>query len=183
MLNSIKGRISFGILVVLIIVSVVMSINSYNKAKNSILTQAKEDANRFYNLFEHSVKAKAKDVSIAMELVVNDMQAVEYFANKDRESLKNHFLEVYKNKLKPVYKIKQFQYHVPPATSFLRLHKPSKFGDDLSAFRKTVIEVNKNQKKIVGLEVGRGGPGLRVVYPVFDADKNFLGSVDIQAGL
>ncbi len=70
----------------------------------------------------------------------------------------------------------------PPATSFFRVHKPSKFDDDLSGFRKTVVEANRGKKVISGLEVGRAGPGLRMVYPLFYENRH-LGSVEFGAGL
>jgi methyl-accepting chemotaxis protein len=60
----------------------------------------------------------------------------------------------------------QFQYHLPPATSFLRVHKAAKFGDDLSAFRRTVVEANAAAKEVTGLENGVAGIGIRAVVPV-----------------
>ncbi|KIM00312.1 Methyl-accepting chemotaxis protein [Paramagnetospirillum magnetotacticum MS-1] len=60
----------------------------------------------------------------------------------------------------------QFQFHTPPATSFLRLHKPEKFGDDLSSFRKTVLLANEARKATRGLEGGVAGLGIRGVAPV-----------------
>jgi len=65
----------------------------------------------------------------------------------------------------------QFQYHVPPATSFLRLHKPAKFGDDLSSFRQTVVEANRTRHDVTGLESGVQGIGIRAVVPVSVAGK------------
>ncbi len=62
------------------------------------------------------------------------------------------------------------------------MHKPSKFGDDLSGFRATVIETNKTKQPITGLEVGRGGPGLRVVYPVFNKGVH-IGSVEFGGSI
>jgi methyl-accepting chemotaxis protein len=62
--------------------------------------------------------------------------------------------------------VEQFQFHTPPATSFLRLHMPEKFGDDLSAFRPTVVEANKKNTEVHGLEYGVSGIGIRGVVPV-----------------
>jgi serine phosphatase RsbU (regulator of sigma subunit) len=68
-----------------------------------------------------------------------------------------------------VMAIPQFQFHVPPATSFLRVHEPDKFGDDLSSFRFTVVTANQEKRQIGGLEIGRGGLGIRGVVPVTSA--------------
>ncbi|WP_114679260.1 cache domain-containing protein [Desulfotruncus alcoholivorax] len=48
--------------------------------------------------------------------------------------------------------IEQFQFHLAPATSFLRQHAPEKYGNDLSSLRNTVLECNKTGKVVQGLE-------------------------------
>lgn len=73
--------------------------------------------------------------------------------------------------------IVQFQFHVAPATSFLRVHQPAKFGDDLSGFRHTVVEANKKGQVVEGLETGKFGNAIRVVAPVRKGDK-LLGTVE-----
>jgi len=78
--------------------------------------------------------------------------------------------------------IEQFQFHLAPATSFLRLHQPEKYDDDLSSFRNTVLECNKSLSTVQGLEEGRGGFGFRVVLPVFDSGEH-IGSVEYGPGL
>ncbi|MFN2341297.1 MAG: cache domain-containing protein [Halanaerobium sp.] len=51
--------------------------------------------------------------------------------------------------------IPRIHFHSPDSTSFLRVHKPEKFGDDLSASRDIVNEVNQRKEIITGLEEGR----------------------------
>lgn len=73
--------------------------------------------------------------------------------------------------------IEQFQFHIAPATSFLRVHQPTKFGDDLSAFRKTVVEANATDRIVQGLETGAFGTGIRIVAPVRQGSRS-VGSVE-----
>jgi methyl-accepting chemotaxis protein len=73
--------------------------------------------------------------------------------------------------------VDQFQFHTPPATSFLRVHQPAKFGDDLSSFRATVVETNRARQAVRGLEGGVAGLGIRGVVPVVHAGRH-LGSVE-----
>ncbi|WP_168220542.1 methyl-accepting chemotaxis protein [Azospirillum thermophilum] len=94
----------------------------------------------------------------------------------DRDGLAALFAEPFKA-LKTGYGVEQFQFHTPPATSFLRLHMPAKFGDDLSSFRKTVVEANGTRKPVVGLEKGVGGLGVRSVVPVALAGRH-IGTVE-----
>ena len=64
-----------------------------------------------------------------------------------------------------------------PATSFLRVHKPQKFGDDLSGFRKTVVATNTQKTTIMGLERGRAGIGVRGVVPIAH-EGSHVGSIE-----
>jgi methyl-accepting chemotaxis protein len=73
--------------------------------------------------------------------------------------------------------VEQFQFHTPPATSFLRVHSPAKFGDDLSSFRNTVVEANKDRKPVLGLESGVAGIGIRGISPLMQGDKH-VGTVE-----
>lgn len=63
------------------------------------------------------------------------------FAEGRRDDLAARTVPLF-TQLKKRYAARQFQFHTPPAVSFLRAHKPQKFGDDLSSFRKTILATN-----------------------------------------
>lgn len=98
------------------------------------------------------------------------------FAAQDRQRLTDLTLESY-TILKDQYDISQYQFHLTSDISFLRLHSPDKYGDDLSSFRYTVVQVNETKESVSGLEVGRGGAGIRGVTPVFYQGQH-IGSVE-----
>lgn len=95
---------------------------------------------------------------------------------RDRDALSVAFVPTFAT-LKKEHKVRQFQFHLPPATSFLRVHKPAKFGDDLSGFRKTVLKTNNQSVPVKGLEIGVAGLGVRGVVPI-RADGAHVGSVE-----
>jgi methyl-accepting chemotaxis protein len=66
--------------------------------------------------------------------------------------------------------------------SFLRAWKPTKFGDDLSSFRKTVVSVKQNKKPLVAIELGRAGLVLRGLAPIVN-EGDYIGSVEFMQGL
>ncbi|MBN2887464.1 MAG: methyl-accepting chemotaxis protein [Chromatiaceae bacterium] len=98
------------------------------------------------------------------------------FAARDRERLSALTLPIFE-RMRQAHGVVQFQFHTAPATSFLRLHSPEKFGDDLSGFRATVLETNRGGKIISGLEIGRAGLGMRGVVPVLHQGRQ-VGSVE-----
>ncbi len=128
-------------------------------------------------ILQNEIKQKSQALDFALYELVKNKEVVSLFAKRDRNGLKNLLLHDYQNNIKMKYGIAQFQFHLPDATSFLRLHKPNKFGDNLSKFRKTVVEVAQTKTSVSGLEVGKGGLGLRSVYPMF-YNSNYIGSVE-----
>ena len=110
--------------------------------------------------------------ALSMAFVVAEMPDVQrLFAERNRTELSRITLPMFKN-LKEQLHLAQFQFLTPPATSFLRLHKPEKFDDDLSAIRQTVVQANQQKQSVSGLEIGVAGLGLRGVVPVFSEGKH-----------
>jgi len=69
------------------------------------------------------------------------------------------------------FKVRQLHFHMGPgSTSFLRVHKPSRFGDNMDKCRFTVVDVNDSLKPVTGFETGRVVSGIRGVVPVFATD-------------
>jgi signal transduction histidine kinase/CheY-like chemotaxis protein len=77
--------------------------------------------------------------------------------------------------------VKQMHFHFPDTTSFLRFHKPSKYGDSLKDIRYSVLLANNKMKKVTGFEEGRIFNGYRFVYPLI-YNKKHIGSVEISVG-
>jgi len=132
-------------------------------------------AGLFENLKAELTAEGGRALSLA-SLVAGNPVAAAAFAAKDRDAL----LAMYEpgfEAMQTRFGVRQFQFHTPPATSFVRIHKPEKFGDDLSGFRKTVVQANASQTPIQGLERGVAGLGMRGVTPVFHEGEH-VGTVE-----
>ncbi|MBP0049183.1 diguanylate cyclase [Marinobacterium sp. AK62] len=81
--------------------------------------------------------------------------------------------------------LRQLHFHIPPATSFLRVHAPEKYGDDLSPIRQIIVDANRIRKPLSGFEIGRIYSGIRGVVPVWytrqDGTQDYIGS--LEAGI
>jgi methyl-accepting chemotaxis protein len=73
--------------------------------------------------------------------------------------------------------------HTQHNKSYIRAWAPNKYGDDLSSFRKSVVQVNATQQPITTLELGKAGLSLRSVVPVKDDDGIHIGSLEFIQGL
>ena len=152
----------------LIVFSLIMAgLITYNAITSAQQFDKVEEA-RLENMsevFNSRLKAK-EDLAVALATdVANNPEVQAAFAAKDRERLIELTLPSYQV-LDEQFDVPQFQFHLPPATSFLRLHSLEKYGDDLSSFRFTVLAANAEKRTVGGPELGRAGLGVRGVVPV-----------------
>ncbi|NEX21004.1 methyl-accepting chemotaxis protein [Thiorhodococcus mannitoliphagus] len=141
-----------------------------------ILEAERTELRQYAEAIRVDVSAETRLAEAMSTLVANIPEVQQHFAAGDRDWLQSQLLPPFKI-LEADYGAVQFQFHTPPATSFLRLHKVDKYGDDLSGFRHSVVDANTKQKPQRGLESGVAGLGARGVVPVFDQGRH-LGSVE-----
>ncbi|WP_019568779.1 methyl-accepting chemotaxis protein [Thioalkalivibrio sp. ALMg13-2] len=122
-------------------------------------------------LDQESARATAMAETVAR---IPDVQ--EAMANGDRDRLAALTVPSFES-LNADYGVRQYQFHTPPATSFLRVHRPDRYGDDLSGFRQTVVDTNDRRAPISGLEEGVAGLGIRGVVPIAHNGEH-VGSVE-----
>lgn len=80
------------------------------------------------------------------------------------------------------YQVRQLHFHLGPgSTSFLRVHKPKKFGDNMDDIRHMVVDVNRDGQPRQGFELGRVYAGLRGIVPVFSdrIPQHQLGALEV----
>lgn len=182
MLYTLRAKVTILLVGSIITISTLLIIYSYYYFSSENETKIAKEFAQFNSLFETEVINKAMDQAAALEILANDPLTIQLFAENRREELQDKLLPIFENKLKPIYKIAQVHFHTKDNHSFLRLHKPSKFGDDLSSFRATVVKSNREKTIVQGIEVGKYGTGLRNVTPLF-YEGNHVGSVEFSGSI
>lgn len=119
----------------------------------------------------NSIAMESKNAETMSALVAGIPLVREKFDTADRKALSELLLPGFKL-LQESYGVEQFQFLRPPATSFFRVHKPEKSGDDLSLIRHTVVATNSTRKPTRGLEYGVAGLGVRGMVPVSYAGRH-----------
>lgn len=78
-----------------------------------------------------------------------------------------------RQKLSQEFDFRQLHFHLGPgSTSFLRAHRPEKFGDNMDTIRHTIVAANRDKEPVTGFESGRVYSGIRGVVPVFADDPD-----------
>ncbi|WP_316861122.1 cache domain-containing protein [uncultured Cohaesibacter sp.] len=173
---SIKHRLILTLTSVVIVALVLMTLASSLLIRNLIEVAEEREINAYIAEFDSLIVNWNSDAANRAALVAEMPIVKKAMAEKDRETLSALFDSGFA-KWKEENGVQQFQFHLPPATSFHRVHKPAKHGDDLSGFRKTVVTANADSKMVMGLERGRGGIGVRGVVPV-TSEGQHVGTVE-----
>lgn len=120
------------------------------------------------------------------KLNVDEVKSLIHNASADpvnRDKYRN-WLRIY---TKPIYDslksigLTHMHYHFADATSFLRMHRPFFFGDDLS-FRDAVVRVKEKKELVQGFENGRHLLAYRFIFPL-EYDGEYIGSVELSVGV
>ena len=116
--------------------------------------------------------------------IANDQRIKIALKMNKRELAINSLKDISKNmKQYTEFKNIKIHLHTKDNISFLRNWKLVKYGDDLSSFRDSVVEVNKNHKPITTFEAGRAGLLLRAIVPIQSDDSKYLGSLEFIQGI
>ncbi|MCB1875223.1 MAG: methyl-accepting chemotaxis protein [Chromatiales bacterium] len=168
---SISRRYLVTVLAVLALVTTTALSLVHSVMESTLAESERRELSEVFENLKTAINSEGR-LALTMSALVASMPPVQTsFAAHDRKVLADWFVPNFE-KLKSDYGIGQFQFHLPPATSFLRVHKPEKFGDDLSNFRQTVVTSNTERRPVQGIEVGVAGLGMRGVMPVYSNGKH-----------
>ncbi len=173
-INLIKKRYFVALFILLVfLVHGFIHVNKNRAIEAYLLTKTDQMYLEYRTVYE-----KNRNIAdLVFKTEVNVPQIIKLFKNRERIEL-HHYLATNYEELR-TFSVRQLHFHLPNNDSFLRMHRPSKFGDSLSKARLTVKYVNENLKSIDGFEEGKIFNGFRFVYPLFDGSEH-IGSVEIS---
>ena len=178
---SIVSKVIVAFFLVAVISGLAVAVPSWLHDEAAIDESLKSRLHELQTELQSRIGAESeRAVALARTVAVLPMVG-EAMAKGDRSALLAEFSPVYEHE-RQALAIDQFQFHTPPATSFLRIHQPAKYGDDLSSFRKTVVEANRTGQPISGIEAGVAGLGIRGVVPI-RFEGHAVGTVEFGASL
>jgi len=180
--TTISKKVHLPLIISILLGFVIIAFNyfvSVDSIREEVYTQQEQNLQSFFN--EAMENKRNIGLSNAINIAKN-YYVIESLKTKDRDlaikglgDLTTDFKENTK------YQNIKIHIHDQDVHSFLRAWKPKKWGDDLSGFRHTIVNVKKFQKPIVGIELGRAGMVLRGLAPVHNG--TYLGSVEFMQGL
>ena len=160
--------------------------NNYAQKVGLILESKLTKLETHYTIFMYNQKVLTDNILDDTMSIQNVVEILEQ-ASKEKNDVKLSLLrdELYRILATKYSYIKAngiLQYHfiLPNNISFLRMHKPSKYGDDLTNIRQDIEYVNKYKTVVRGFSNGRTAHGFRNVYPIFNKKNEYLGAIEIS---
>lgn len=183
--KTISFKLSVPISLVIFALAVFAIVYVVSASNNRLQKTLEEEAGIFNEKVENAISDLARtgvDIASLFASMPEVKRAYKLDEVSGRDSLKKQISPVISDavKLNNTDRNKfRLHFHRPPATSFWRswLTGESEGGDDLSDFRKTILEVSKTQQVLSGVEIGRGGFVIRGIVPVKE-NNTYLGSIE-----
>ena len=168
---------------ILLLITILFFENSKQTKIDDHLTFLKQQYNSQYKTIYNNFDRLAQNTFYGIINKEDIYNNIKYAYKKDsktqafyRTKLYNLFTSDYSRLTS--FNFKQIHFHFPDNTSFLRMHKPNTFGDNLSNIRYSVVKVNQTLKPVTGFEIGRIVHGFRYVFPLHDKNLYHIGSVE-----
>ena len=178
---TIRMRVIGGFCLILLLVAALVLPAVMNDLNTLIRSAEERELNVQFAKVVERIDAERRLATAMATLIANQPGVKTALSEGDREGLYRE-LEQSFEALQSEFGLRQLQFHQPPATSWLRVHRPEKYGDDLSGFRQTVVATNGKKQPVSGVERGVAGLGIRGMVPL-TVDGRHWGSVEFGFSL
>jgi len=182
---TIKFYKHFVIFVFFIVISNLFIDYFFKYQKKSYLAIQTETLQIKYETQYRYLKIMSNDVFLMYQdnkRFIHLFEQVESATIEQRDKIRKTIYKLLKKRYKRLANmgIKQVQFYLPNNISFLRMHEPTKFGDDLTNFRESVVLTNSTHRAHESFEIGKVTNGFRYVYPLYGSSKQYIGSMEIS---
>ncbi len=116
--------------------------------------------------------------SVHLDNLIKNKNIISAFHERNRKKLYDIALPFHTELLSENLHYSNMHFHLPNGYSFLRMHKPKEFGDNLRVIRPIIMQVHDKKNSVVGYEIGKHGLFYRVAKPVF-FEGEYIGALEI----
>ncbi len=185
-MNNLKISKKFSFIT--IAVTIVMFIVSFFILDNKKSIIVEEVINKTINELQKTAELKINgkfEVGISNAISIENDSMIQKSLLENNRDLAIEALSSLSIKMKESTPFKNIQVHIHTSDnkSFVRSWATDKFGDDLSSFRHSVVQVNKEKKVVNTFEVGKAGLSIRSVVPVYANGNEHVGSLEFMQGI
>ncbi len=189
MVNKINIKLLLKVFIVFLIVYMAVFIYNNQKVENQIEHELQSNVKKVKSTLKVSLyhfETLSKNINDFISHNENIIELLKKAGKTADEKEKKIYRDKLYNLLRDHYtRIKnigvyQFHFVLPDKKSFLRMHKPEKYGDDISTIRETYTDVFKKKKPVSAFENGKVLHAYRFVYPLLDKQGDIIAACEIS---
>jgi len=177
--TSLRKSITFSIILAMLLLIIITAAATTLIQKHRQDQRAQEYNTLVHQNIESTIKHYMQDYTKRIHRLVETTGLPELLKQKDREGLDRLLRPKWDLMREGEPYLTIMHLHLPDGTSFLRLHKPESFGDQLTHIRPMLKEIHRSHQMISGYETGKYGTVYRTILPIFDAQQTYLGAFEI----
>jgi len=179
---SISKKVHIPLVVSMLLGLIIVSITAFYSISDIKIDVYSKETKNIKDYMKSALSEKYAVGSTNALMLANNSVLIDSLVTKDKAMALTE-AKIYMKVFKEGTKFKNIKIHIHDrdVRSFLRAWKPKKNGDDLSGFRNTILEVKRTQKPLVAIEVGKAGPTIRGLAPMFK-DGKYIGSIEFMQG-
>ncbi|MCT4663546.1 MAG: diguanylate cyclase [Tissierellales bacterium] len=183
-------KISGKFIVLIIIVWIFILYMLYSSYENEKKTYLKAELDSFDSKIEATLKTYELFSNYIFDQSINNQEVLDVFTKaskvegKDRDILRQKLYDMLVDNYNDMtdYNFRQLHFHFSNGDSFLRFHRPEKYGDNLIDIRESIRISNQENRYVFGFEEGRIYNGYRFVYPL-NYEGEHIGSVEVSVSM
>ncbi len=174
---KIKYKAPLTILAFTLFLSAASGYISYHDNVELIERAVQNELQTVTNVIQNGINDQASKAASTASIFVNEPAVQAALRARDRDKLIKITVPAF-NVQKEKFGASTGHFHVPPAISFLRVHKVNLYGDDLSSTRELVLAAQTEKRPLQGIEISTTGVSIKGIDVVKD-DKGFIGTFEI----
>ena len=165
--------VAMSILLTLVLISIYVAQMKY---KNH---EIQSYNNQISSSIEHIREKITATYTSRVASIVKSTNIIDYIQNKDREGLYKVLKGKYELMKSETIDLQNMQVHLSDGTSFLRVHNPEDYGDNIARYRPMLQEVHTKHRMVRGYETGAHGTAYRIIEPLFSEEGVYVGAFEI----
>ena len=177
--TSLRKNITLSITLAMLLLIIITAAATTLIQKHRQDQRAHEYTTLVHQNIESTIKHYMQDYTNRIHRMVETTELPELLKQKDREGLEQLLRPKWDLMKEGEPYLTIMHLHLPDGTSFLRLHKPELFGDQLTHIRPMLKEIHRSHQMISGYETGKYGTVYRTILPIFDAQQTYLGAFEV----
>ena len=136
-------KILLGVLFIQLIGSLVFAYLGHYQYSTILDTMIQKKESKTFRIVNSTFEQMIQKYTNYGNNLLSSPEIIEAFSKKDRKKLYDLMLPIYEDLKKQNKYLYIMHFHTIDTHSFLRVHKPKKFGDDLSDIRPIIVKTNK----------------------------------------